>query len=83
MPEHRSNILLLLGPTAGGKTALSVATAAALAPSGECILADSMQVYRGMVIGTAQPTAAGETGSPALAATKRPGCDTGMRMPEK
>ena len=56
MREPRSNILLLLGPTAGGKTALSVATAAALTPSGECVLADSMQVYREMVIGTAQPT---------------------------
>jgi tRNA dimethylallyltransferase len=47
-------ILLIAGPTAGGKTDLAVALAAAL--GGECICADSMQVYRGMDIGTAKPT---------------------------
>jgi tRNA dimethylallyltransferase len=48
-------IVLILGPTAGGKTDLAVALAARL--PGECICADSMQVYRGMDVGTAKPTA--------------------------
>jgi tRNA dimethylallyltransferase len=55
MKEMRP-IILILGPTAGGKTALSVALANALPGGGECIIADSMQVYRGMDIGTAKPT---------------------------
>ncbi len=49
-----SPIILILGPTAGGKTALSIALANHVA--GECICCDSMQVYRGMDIGTAKPT---------------------------
>ncbi len=48
-------IILILGPTAGGKTRLSIDLANAI--GGECICADSMQVYRGMDIGTAKPTA--------------------------
>ena len=55
MKEMRP-IILILGPTAGGKTALSIALANALPGGGECIIADSMQVYRGMDIGTAKPT---------------------------
>ena len=47
-------IILILGPTAGGKTELGVSLAVRL--GGECISADSMQVYRGMNIGTAKPT---------------------------
>lgn len=50
-------IILILGPTAGGKTELALALARALPQGGECIGADSMQVYRGMDIGTAKPTA--------------------------
>lgn len=51
-------LLIIVGPTAGGKTALSIALAHALpgAGGGECLCADSMQVYRGMDIGTAKPT---------------------------
>lgn len=45
-------LLILTGPTAVGKTELSLALAKAL--SGEIISADSMQVYRGMDIGTAK-----------------------------
>ncbi|MEO5376326.1 MAG: tRNA (adenosine(37)-N6)-dimethylallyltransferase MiaA [Magnetococcus sp. DMHC-6] len=44
------NLLVLLGPTASGKTALAVE--AALQLQGEIISADSRQVYRGMDIGT-------------------------------
>jgi len=43
----------VLGPTASGKTALSVALAKRL--GGEIISCDSMQLYRGMNIGTATP----------------------------
>ena len=48
------NIVCVVGPTASGKTALSVELAKAL--DGEVISFDSMQVYRGMDIGTAKPT---------------------------
>ena len=51
----RPNILVICGPTASGKTALAVALAQRL--NGEVVSADSMQVYRGMDIGTAKPTA--------------------------
>lgn len=50
--------ILLLGPTAGGKTALAIELAKRIPGGGECISADSMQVYRGMDIGTAKPTPA-------------------------
>jgi tRNA dimethylallyltransferase len=49
-------IIVLLGATASGKTALSIELAHVLPHGGECVLADSMQVYRGMTIGTTQPT---------------------------
>ncbi len=47
-------VIVVCGPTATGKTALGVALAKAL--DGEVIGADSMQIYRGMDIGTAKPT---------------------------
>lgn len=47
-------IIALVGPTASGKTGLGVALAQRLGM--EIINADSMQVYRGMDIGTAKPT---------------------------
>ena len=50
--KHR--ILAVVGPTASGKTALAVALAKRL--GGEVISCDSMQIYRGMDIGTAKPT---------------------------
>lgn len=45
-------LVILSGPTAAGKTKLSLALARAI--GGEIISADSMQVYRGMDIGTAK-----------------------------
>lgn len=48
-------VVVIAGPTASGKTALSVALAQAL--GGEIVSADSMQIYRGMDIGTAKATA--------------------------
>uniref|UniRef100_UPI004029803D tRNA (adenosine(37)-N6)-dimethylallyltransferase MiaA n=1 Tax=Butyribacter sp. TaxID=2822465 RepID=UPI004029803D len=47
-------LIILTGPTAVGKTALSIGLAKAI--QGEIISADSMQVYRGMDIGTAKIT---------------------------
>ncbi len=49
--------LALVGPTATGKSALAMAAAAELGDV-EIVTVDSMQVYRGMDIGTAKPTAA-------------------------
>ena len=49
-----SPVLVLLGPTCSGKSALGLELASRL--SGEVISCDSMQVYRGLAIGTAQPT---------------------------
>ena len=54
-----SSILILrflAGPTAVGKSAVALALAETL--GGEIISVDSMQVYRGLDIGTAKPTAA-------------------------
>jgi tRNA dimethylallyltransferase len=50
-------VLALVGPTASGKSALAMALARQH-PGVELITVDSMQVYRGMDIGTAKPTAA-------------------------
>ena len=58
MPE----LLVVTGPTATGKTALGAALARLL--DGEVVGADSMQIYRGMDIGTAKPTAAEMGGVP-------------------
>jgi tRNA dimethylallyltransferase len=49
-------IVVISGPTASGKTALAIELA--LRFGGEIVNADSMQVHRGMDIGTAKPTAA-------------------------
>lgn len=49
-------MIVLTGPTAVGKTALSIALAKALDNRGEIISADSMQVYRNMDIGSAKIT---------------------------
>jgi tRNA dimethylallyltransferase len=51
----KPRVLVIVGPTASGKTALAVRLAEWL--GGEIVNADSRQVYRGMDIGTAKPTA--------------------------
>jgi tRNA dimethylallyltransferase len=48
-------LLVVLGPTAAGKSALAVALAEGL--DGEVVNADAFAVYRGMDIGTAKPSA--------------------------
>lgn len=60
-------LLVIAGPTATGKTGLSITVARALAHEGivaEIISADSRQVYRGLDIGTAKATAADRDGVP-------------------
>jgi len=52
----RRRLLVIVGPTAVGKTALSLRLAAR--HNGVIISADSRQIYRGMDIGTAKPTPA-------------------------
>ena len=47
-------LVVIAGPTASGKTALSIALAKKF--GGEIVSADSMQIYRYMDIGTAKPT---------------------------
>jgi len=52
----RPRLVVLVGPTAVGKTAVAIQLAQAL--SGEIVSADSRYLYRGLDIGTAKPTAA-------------------------
>ena len=49
-----NDLICIAGPTASGKTGLAVALAQAL--NGEVVSCDSMQIYRGMDVGTAKPT---------------------------
>ncbi len=60
--ENKKPIGVLLGPTASGKTALSIALAKAL--DANIISADSIQVYRGMDIGSAKPSEEERQGIP-------------------
>lgn len=60
-------LIVLVGPTASGKSALAVEVAHRLRSDGfeaEVVNADSMLVYRGMDIGTAKPTVAERGGIP-------------------
>ena len=62
MMNNKQKILAVVGPTASGKTSLSIALAKAL--GGEVLSCDSMQIYRDMDIGTAKPTAEEQDGVP-------------------
>ena len=55
-------IVVVAGPTASGKTALGIALAKDF--NGEIVSADSMQIYRGMDIGTAKASLAEREGIP-------------------
>ena len=50
----KPKVIVICGPTASGKTALSIELAKKI--NGEIISADSMQIYKEMNIGTAKPT---------------------------
>ena len=52
--SDKIKIIAVTGPTASGKTALAIELAKRL--GGEIISCDSMQIYKGMDIGTAKPT---------------------------
>jgi tRNA dimethylallyltransferase len=55
-------VVLFVGPTAAGKTAAAIETAKRI--DGEIISADSMQIFKGMDIGTAKPKIAEMQGIP-------------------
>lgn len=50
----KEKVIVICGPTASGKTALSIELAKQI--NGEVVSADSMQIYKDMDIGTAKPT---------------------------
>ena len=60
--EDKIKLAVVTGPTASGKTALAVELALQL--NGEIIGADSMQIYKGLPIATAQPTLEEQKGVP-------------------
>ena len=51
---QKEKVIVICGPTASGKTSLSIELAKKL--NGEIVSADSMQIYKDMTIGTAKPT---------------------------
>ena len=57
-----NKVIVIAGPTASGKTDLAIKLAHEI--NGEIISADSMQIYRGMDIGTAKPTMEERQGIP-------------------
>ncbi|MDB6111571.1 MAG: tRNA dimethylallyltransferase [Pedosphaera sp.] len=56
IPDFHPQSILLAGPTAVGKSEIALALAGKL--NGEIISVDSMQVYRGLDLGTAKPSVA-------------------------
>lgn len=56
MPSNKLPLILIVGPTAVGKTELAIQLAERLPSGGEIVSADSRLFYRGMDIGTAKPT---------------------------
>lgn len=60
--KEKPKVVIISGPTASGKSSLGVELALSL--GGEIINADSMQVYRGMDVGTAKPTLEEQKGIP-------------------
>jgi len=60
--DRKPKIVIITGPTATGKSALALKLARRF--GGQIVNADSMQVYRGMNIGTAKPTPEEREGIP-------------------
>ncbi len=54
--QSKLPLILIVGPTAVGKTELAIQLAERFAQRGEIISADSRLFYRGMDIGTAKPS---------------------------
>lgn len=61
-PVPAPGIVVILGPTASGKTAVALEVARRI--GAEILSVDSMQVYRGMDVGTAKPTLAERSAIP-------------------
>ena len=59
---NKKTVIVIVGPTASGKTSLSIEIAKKL--NGEIVSADSMQIYKEMDIATAKPTAEEMQGIP-------------------
>jgi len=80
MREARSKLIVVLGPTAAGKTKLAVSLARKF--GGEIISADSRQVYKGMDLGTGKDLAEYGLQGPNLAENKASGkASGGSRKP--
>lgn len=62
MSDKKQPLLVVVGPTASGKTAAGIALAKEY--GGEIVSADSMQIYKGLDIATAKPTAEETEGIP-------------------
>ncbi len=62
MENSKIPLIAVVGPTASGKTALSISLAKAL--SGEIVSADSMQIYKGISVASAAPTEEEKQGVP-------------------
>lgn len=62
IPSHAKPLVVIVGPTAVGKSQIAILVAKALGT--EVLTADSRQVYRGMDIGTDKPTMAERQGVP-------------------
>lgn len=58
----KTKVIAVVGPTASGKTSLAIEIAKAV--GGEIISADSMQIYKGMAVATAQPSEDEKQGIP-------------------
>lgn len=54
MQKNKPKVIVICGPTASGKTKLSIELAKQI--QGEIVSCDSMQIYQEMNIGTAKPT---------------------------
>jgi tRNA dimethylallyltransferase len=61
-PPGKSELLVVVGPTASGKTELAIQLAARF--GGEIISADSVQIYRSFDLGSGKPTAAERARAP-------------------
>jgi len=64
MTASSDDAIVLLGPTCSGKSAAAIALAQRLGCGGEVVSCDSMQVYRMLPIGTAQPDEQERSGIP-------------------
>ena len=65
-------LVVILGPTASGKSTLGVSLAERI--GGEIVACDSTQLYRGLDVGTAKPTSEPSGRAPQIITVDRYGC---------